>query len=256
MLILSTMDKKIEIKKYLPTLALAALLIAFSLFAFFAPRRETPEPVAANFDAEAERAFVACEAYVASHGFTTELTGTLKAKVFGVPYTQKVTGSRTVRGDDAVDVSESYSAFVKAGLRREKHGDRFLVSVGKYKKKKFNYGEPDELSKAEYALAYGKASTGLVKYEFDGAVISAAAGDEEGVYVFSLDPKRATEFCKREVRTALEADEFPEYESVEITLRCVGDRPVSVTSRETFRIDKFGGTHVTAEYVETFVFDE
>ena len=110
-----------------------------------------------------------------------------------------------------------------------------------------------EYTEEDYIAAYGKPFIGLIKYELDGAVISSRK-IADGEYEYELDPSRATVYAKNEVRTTIDAKSFPEYRSVSFVLVTDGDRPVEVTTREKFKVDKFGGTTCTAEYKERFYF--
>ncbi len=204
-------------------------------------------------DCDAERALNNCIAYCDGRDFDTALDGKVKARVFGIPYTQSVTGGRSVRGGDCHDTAESSSAFVKAAIKKEYVGGRYFVTLGDYKKKRFVYGEPQEMNAAEYIASYGKPCVGLVKYELGGAVIeSKCLGN--GEYEFELDPSRATAYCRNEIKAALKSKSYPEYESVTLHLVADGEKPIKVTVTEKLRVEKFGGTFVTAEYTETFDF--
>lgn len=251
--------KKIE-KGFWLTLAFAVIIVILTGVAFLPSVIESRETsraatVSSEVDAEAMRVLGCCNAYAAANDFTTTMTGTVKAKVVGVPYTQKIQGGRNVSRDgDVTEVAESSSALVKAALKRERRDGKYYVSRGDYKNKAFRYNNEKSLSEKQYSAQYGQPFTGIVKYAMDNAVISATViGDN--VYKFVLDPAQSTLYSRNEVKTTLGSKSYPKYSRVEFTLTTDGDRPVKVTSVEKFRVDKFGGTNCTAEYTETFHFN-
>lgn len=251
--------RKIE-KGFWLTLALAVIIIILTGVAFLPTvfaNRETTRAATASYevDGEAMRMLGCCNAYAAANGFTTTMTGTVKAKVVGVPYTQKIHGGRTVDKDGGyTEVAESTSALVKAALKRERRDGKYYVSRGDYKNKAFRYNTEKPLSEKNYTARYGQPFTGIVKYKLDDAIISATAVGNN-VYKFVLDPAKATFYSRNEVKTTLGGKSYPKYSRVEFTLTTDGDRPVKVTTVEKFRVDKFGGTDCTAEYCEIFNFN-
>lgn len=247
------------VKKVLPLVVIAALLLALMTAALLpaARRAETENTALAamSVDGEAMQKLTAADAYARGHAFTTEMHGVIKARVFGIPYSQKVKGRREVDGDTFTDLAESKSAFVKAGVKKTCANGAFGVARGDYKKGGFVYGKEKTYDRDGYESAYGKPYTGIVKYELKGSVTDAKK-NADGTYTFVFDPRRATAYSRNEVRTTLGGKSYPEYESVSLTLTVDGERPVKVTVREKFTVDKFGGTHCTAEYTETFDFGE
>lgn len=243
------------VKRFAPIAVIAVLLIVLMAAAIVpaARRARSVEVAAENVSGEAVQKLFAADAYARSHEFTTTLDGIIKARVFGVPYSQRVSGGRVVRGDEFTDLAESKSVLVKAGLIRKYENGVYSVAKGKYKKKSFVYDDVKKYDRAGYEAAYGKPCTGLVKYELDGA-ISEARKNADGSYTYVLDSRRATEFSRNEVKTALGSKSYPTYESVTVILYVDGERPVKATVKEKFRVDKFGGTACTAEYTETFEF--
>ncbi|MCH5154638.1 MAG: hypothetical protein J1F71_05445 [Clostridiales bacterium] len=236
-------------------LLIAALFCVALLPTVLEKQKRTEAAAEVSVDAEAMRILGCCNAYVAANGFSTAMSGSVKASVVGVPYTQKIKGGRQVSADGSfTDTAESKSALVKAAVKREYRDGSYIVSRGEYKKKAFKYGKGEKLSKSNYVSKYGKPFTGIVKYNTDGAVISAQAVGEN-VYKFVLDPVKSTAYCRNEVKTVLGGKSYPTYKSVEFTLTTDGEKPIKVVSVEKFRIDKFGGTDCTAEYTENFVFN-
>lgn len=206
-----------------------------------------------SHDGNAERALNNCVSYCQGRDFDTALSGKVTAHVFGVPYSQSVTGERIVRGDSVVDRAESASAFVKAAIKKTYSEGRYFICKGEHKRKEVMYAEPKELSMDEYISSYGKPFLGLLKYELSGAITgSKQISDNE--YEYTLDPSRATMYSRNEVKTALGGKSYPTYESVTVKLFTDGERPVKVTAYEKLRVEKFGGTKCTAEYIETFSF--
>ncbi len=242
----------------LPIVAVLVLLIAMMSIAMIKDRDKTAPAARASAAAIEPQAIVAlhtAEAYVQDNAFTAKMNGTIKARVFGIPYTQKVHGERTCADGDYDERAESVSALVKAAVKRRVEDGKYFTAQGKYRRKSFDYGDPAEMSREDFVASYGKPCLGVVKYETDGA-ITEAKRVEDGVYSFTLDVKRATEYCKNAVRTMLKGDSYPEYEEVKFTLYMDGNRPTRVTGVEKFRVDKFGGTHCTVEYTEEFSFDK
>lgn len=247
-----------KFKKALPSLALLALVVLLAGLSFLPAVRKTPKTAATSaggVDGEALRVLESCRAYAAVHDFQTVMNGKIKAKVFGVPYTQNVHGTRRVCGEEFADVTESVSAFVKAGIKRACADGKYTAARGKYKNKAFVYGAPDSLDRDGYVAAYGMPATGLVKYNLDDSIIVAECVGEN-VYRYVLDVRRATQYSRNEIKTMLGSKSCPDYESVEFTLTADGERAVKITATEKFRVDNFGGTHCTAQYTEVFEYAE
>ncbi|MDE6401127.1 MAG: hypothetical protein K2L54_00775 [Clostridiales bacterium] len=245
-------------KKAIPSLVLLGFIVLLAGLSFLPAVRNSQKaaPVSAGgMDGEALRVLESCRAYAAVNDFQTEMNGKIKAKVFGVPYTQNIHGTRSVRGEDFTDVTESVSALVKAGIKREGINGKYSAVRGDYKNKSFVYGVPTQCERDEYIAAYGMPATGLVKYKLDDSIIVAEQVGEN-VFRYVLDVRRATQYSRNEVKTTLGGKSYPEYESVEFTLTIDGDRAVKITSTEKFRIDKFGGTHCVAQYTEVFNYSD
>lgn len=245
-------------KKFWLTIALAMLIVVLAGMAFLPTvlsKRTTTQAISARtVDSEAMRVLGCCNAYVAANGFKTTMSGSIKANVIGVPYTQKIHGNRTVDGNSYLEVAESVSALVKAAVKRERRDGAYYVSRGTYKNKAFKYDDEQKLSRSSYVAQYGQPFTGVVKYNLENA-ITQAIKTNENTYKYTLDPNRATLYSRNEVKTTLGGKTYPHYKSVEITLVTDGDRPIKVTSTEKFSINKFGGTDCTAEYIEVFHFN-
>ena len=247
----ATSDK---LKKVLPSLILLAVIVLLAGLSFLPPLRYASRVsgvTAQGVDQEAMRVLDVCKAYAENNDFESSMNGKIKAKVFGIPYTQKIKGKRTVSGENFCDVAESVSALVKAGIKREGVDGKYTASRGDYKNNGFVYKSGREYDKDGYVAAYGRPFTGIVKYELDGAIISAEQLSED-TFRYTLDARRATAYARNEVKTTVGGDKYPEYASVQFTLTFDGTRAVKVVSREKFRIDKCGGTDCTAEYTEVF----
>lgn len=253
------MEKAVKSRKGLWIAVISAVVILLLGGLSFLPsirggsRATAVSYAAMNNDEGALCALGCCQAAVATRAFETSMTGAVKARVFGLPITQRVTGGRTVDGENFCERAESVSAFVKAGMLRECREGTLGAVRGAYKHKRFEYGKVQPLSRDSFIETYGKPNTALVKYELEGAVISAETIGEN-TYRYVLDPTRATAYCRNEVRTLLGSKSYPKYESVEFTLVTDGEFPLSVTVKEKFEADKFGGTKCSAEYTEVFTF--
>ena len=244
--------------KILPSVILLALIALLAGLSFLPSVRKASSVAVSSedrLDAEAVRVLGCSRAYVDGHDFSTVMRGAIKAKVLGVPYTQNVTGSRRVCGDEFSDVTESVSAFIKAGIKRECVGGELFAARGDYKDKAFVYGAPARLDREKYIATYGMPATGLVKYDLDNALVSAESLGK-GKYRYVLDARRATKYSRNEVKTTVGGKSYPEYESVEFTLTFDGERAVKITVKEKFRVDKFGGTHCVAQFTETFEYPQ
>ena len=212
-------DRTEVFKKVLPSLLLLMVIIVLAALSFIPAFNSAPSAIvrSAAVDDSALAALSSCRAYLDGHDFKTASTGEIRAKVFGIPYAQKLKGGRTVCGDCVVEFGESASAFAKAAVRTEYRDGAYYAVRGDYKAKSFVYGEPCELSRADFYGAYGKPASGLVKYELDGAIVSAEQRGDN-TYLFVLDPSRAVEYSRCAVKTALGSSAFPEYSRVEFTL--------------------------------------
>lgn len=245
-----------KLKKVLPSLVLLAVIALLVGLSFTVSHPVTTVTAAEHtLDPEAVRVLEECRAYAGSHDFETELDGKIRARVMGVPYVQKLHGGRKVEGEDFSETAESVSALVKAALKKQCKGGEYSVTHGEYKKKRFSYGAGETLSREDYIKSHGMPSTGLVRYELDGAVLGAEKTGEN-TYTYTLDVRRATAYCANEVRTTLGSKKPPEYSSVSFTLTCVDGRAEKIVSEEKFRVDKYGGLTCTAEYTETFTYIE
>ena len=251
-----TSKAKTRLKVAIPSAILLAVLAAFIAIAFIAPSNTASATPSSNVvDHDAVRVLNNCAAYAASHDFETSMTGTVKAKVFGIPYKITVDGHRTVEDGNLESVAESVSAFVKAGVMRRVEGGKLYSANGTYKNRCFTYSEPREYSFDDYVASFGKPDLGLVKYELNGNVVSAEKVSPTS-YRFTLDPNRAARYSRNEVKTTLGTDKLPDYELIEISLEVDGNKPTRVTVHETFSVDKFGGTRCDASYTETFTFKD
>lgn len=244
-----------KLKIIMSTVAVAFIALLIGLAFLPAVRGGATVAVAyAERDGEAMRVLGCCRAYAATHDFQTTIEGKIKARVFGIPYTLEVRGGRNVNGDEFCDVQESVSALVKKGLKRRCVGGEYFATIGEYKNKSFVYNESSAVPREQYIAEYGMPSVGICKYSLDDSVISATcAGD--GVYVFKLDPHRAAAYSRNEIKTLLDCA-YPEYESVELTVVSDGERVLKVTACEKFRVNKFGGTHCTLTFGETFSYPQ
>ncbi len=246
-----------RLRTVVPTIVLF-LLIILLVGAAFIPSVRGKSSVTASYsyesDPEAIRALNGARAFAAANDYRTEMSGSVKARVLGIPYSQKITGKRTVNGDGNTDTAESVSAFVKAAIKREHNEKGYFVTRGVYKNKSFTYGTPKIMERNEYIAAYGKPFTDIVKYDLDNTVISAKCVGSN-TYKFVLDPSRSTEYTRNEVKTTLGGKSYPKYEHVEFTLITDGEKAVKVTTHEKFEVDKFGGTSCTAEYTEKFIYE-
>lgn len=243
----------------LPTVLLIAFIVLLVGLAFL-PKAMTAgrSAVAANarlneFDPEAVRTLAHCERYAAESEFTADMNGTVKARLCGIPYKQGISVKREVTKDGFTEKMESVSAFVKAALRRGCDGGKYTVSRASYKQKRFVYAEPTEMTREQYVAAYGMPNNALTKYVTNGTLLSATRVDEH-TFRYVLDPDRATELSRNEVRTLLSSAAYPKYRSVELTVTVDGDRATKTVAVEKFSVDKFGGLDCTATYTETFTY--
>ncbi len=247
-----------KIKRIIPSACLLLLIVAMVAAAFLPPvRGGGAAPAAATentrTDVEAMRALGDACAFAARNDFSVKTSGEIKAKAFGIPYTQRVKGGRSVKGGVFSEYAETTSAFVKSAFRKKSVAGGVEVSRGEYKGKKFVYGKPKLMSRENYEKTYGKPATGIVRYEIDGTV-KRAEKIKDGVYKYTLNPKSAAMFTRNEVKTLTKSKKHPVYESVSFTLYLDGDRPVKVCSKEVFRADLCGGLRCTATYTENFDF--
>ena len=256
------MDKSViigRLKRATPSLILLGIVLLLAGLSFLPAIRggisnTAVSAKAGELDAEAMAALTRCVDYAAENGFTAKLTGKVKARVCGIPYSQSMSGERTVHGDDFTQTAESKSALVKAALKRGCSCGKYTAAQGTYKSGGFVYETPAELDRDRYVAAYGLPFTGIVKYDLDGAITDAERIDEN-TYRFTLDVAKATEHSRCEVKTLLKSGEYPEYSSAEFTLVTDGTRAVKITSNEKFVVQKFGGTSCDAEYTEVFYYD-
>lgn len=248
-----TTEAKARLSAVIPSLLLLSVLAIFIAIAFAPPARTAGAATTSGTDPDAVRALNNCTAYTASHDFETQLSGTIKAKVFGIPYKISVSGGRVISDGDAVSTAESVSAFVKAGIKRKVSDGKLYSYDGTYKRKNFSYSNPKEYSYNEYVAKFGKPELGLVKYELNGNILSAVKLSDNS-FRYTLEPKRAAKYCSNEVKTTLDVNKSPVYDLIEVTLDTDGKRPSRVTIHEIFTVDKFGGTRCDAVYTETFSF--
>ncbi len=249
-----TSSVKARLKAVIPSAFLIVLLTVFIVIAFIPSARTANATPSTAVDREAVRVLNNCRAFAAAHNFETQMSGTIKARVFGIPYKITASGGRTVKDGNLESVAESVSAFVKAGVKRQVKDGKLYSSNATYKRKSFSYAEPQEYSYGDYVSKFGKPDTGLVKYELDGNILSAEKTSDT-TFRFTLE-QRAAKYSGNEVKTTLGVDKPPEYELIELTLDTDGDKPKRVTVHEIFTVDKFGGTRCDATYSETFTFKD
>lgn len=253
------MEKAQKVRRILPSACIALFIVAMVAVSFLPPVRgaavvpAAAEPHRESLDMEAMTALGDACAFAACNDFSVKTSGEIKAKAFGIPYTQKVIGGRSVKGGVYTEYAESKSAFVKSAFRKKSVAGGVEVSRGEYKNKKFVYGKPKFMASDAFEKSYGKPATGIVRYELDGTV-KCAEKVKDGVYKYKLDAKRAAQYTRNEVKTLTKSDKHPVYESVSFTLWLDGSRPVKVCTSEVFRADICGGLRCTAKYTETFDF--
>lgn len=236
--------KRLYLFSLIAVLAIASLV--FPIVGFTAHA----EPVASSsLDAEAMSALSSCIEYAEAHDFSVKLTGTVKARVFGIPYTQTVYGTRVKSGDSYCETVESISAFVKAALKKTVESGKYFAANGKIKRGKAHYSAPVEYSRDEFRALYGKPDPSFLPYVTDDTVLSARKAGE-GVFEFELSPDGATALSRNSVKTMLGGKSYPSYSSVSVTLTVRDGKPFRTECREKFRINKFGGTNCSAVYIE------
>ena len=248
--------KKEIFKKILPSLLPLALIVLLAGLSFIPAARSAgagATRVGDSVEPEAVAVLRACVDYARDYAFSSATNGEIKAKVFGVPFSQSVEGTRKVHGVTFECVTESVSALVKAGVKRTGDGNVYTVAKGEYKNKKFEYADGREMTCAEYTEHCGAPPLGIVCYELDGAIIAARKISDES-FSFVLDPVLSTVQRRNEIKAALGCE--PKYTAVEFTLVTDGTRAFSVTATEKFSIDKFGGADCTAVYTEKFAYSE
>ncbi len=232
---------------------IAVLAIVFAVFPFGAVVAHAEPDASPSLDAEAMSALSSCFEYAETHDFSVKQTGTVKARVFGIPYTQTVVGTRIKSCDSYCETVESVSAFVKAALKKTVEFGRYFAARGKIKRGKAHYSAPVEYSRDEFSALYGKPDPSFLPYVADGTVL-AARKVGEGVFEFDLSPDGATALSRNAVRTMLGGKSYPSYSAVSVTLTVRDGKPLRTESREQFRINKFGGTNCTAVYIEDWKF--
>lgn len=249
--------RKIIRKTALSTFSFFSLVVLIAGLAFLPSVRNVGTAqvaYAVELDGEAMSVLNGCIARAAVGEFQTSMSGVVKARVMGIPYTQKITGARHICGDTFTDTAESISTFVKAAIKREYTLESgFSVLRGEYRRGAFVYGAPQSYTRDEYISTYGMPSTGIVKYDLDNSIVCAVK-ESESRYKYVLDAERATHYSRNEVSALLGGGQYPVYESVEFTLVADGNKVTEITCRENFRVNKFGGVSCKAEYTEKFIY--
>lgn len=230
---------------------IAAVICACTAAVFSAAEVSCCTAHAAAADAAAVRALSNCANYAYTHAFETTVTGSIKAKVFGIPYKQTVTGTRSVNGETVLEEYRTVSAFVKTAIKKQCGKDEYSRSTGEYKRGEFVFSPPVIMTRGEFIEKCGMPNTGLVKYETANSITSAECADNR--YSFELDPSRATRYTNNEICSALNVQSV-RVDSVRITVYTDGEKPLKVETEERFFVDKFGGVACTAQYCETFTF--
>ena len=248
------MENTVSKNKILTALAAGAVIVVLMGLAFLPlSNRADTDALAAGREVkgDAVQALYDCAEYAERNGFNAELTGTVKARVVGVPYTLNVRGERRVNGAEFASVRESVSPAVKRGYKTECVEGEYRVYRGTFDKAtgEFVYGTPETIDKTSFTATYGDPSA-LFRYNIDGNILSAERVGEN-VYRYTLDPV-AADSCKAEVGMLAKCKTPPEYNSIELTLITDGTRAVKISAVEKFRLDKLGGVDCVAEYEENF----
>ena len=115
-------------------LLIAALFCVALLPSVLNKQKKTEADTLGSVEPEAMRVLGCCTAFIGANDFSTTMSGSVKASVVGVPYTQKINGRRTVGANTFTDIAESKSALVKAAVKREYKDGSYYVSRGEYKK--------------------------------------------------------------------------------------------------------------------------
>lgn len=229
-------------------------------------------PVSSDPSKESDLDNLAYLAYKLQHSeFYSQTTGTAKASISGIPYTQYVNDYRIVTKDGMLQQTISYSSMKSFALQKYYFDDKIIERAGTA----INGGtdanwEDTALRAITYAYSneiYGWTPDQISAYilcsDLDLSTILSTErldNDSNGNYVikYVLNPETAPYYYQRQVKTYADASTYPGYLSVELTYTFDSNwNIISCHSSETYKIGMFGMVlQITTDLLETFTYGE
>lgn len=203
------------------------------------------------------------QAFSEEENYVSETTGSVKAKVFGLNYTQTVYNKRYKLGEKLLVAATSKSSLVNVAEERYYSAGEALIrrqtSASKINGDDTEWkGSPERLSYAEYVEKYGLYPTEPTDHIVDeDTVLSAECSAFEGGYRLevSLDADKSTEYYKRQVKTMASAGDYPKFKSVSLVYYFGGDfRIARADISEVYEIKKFGNITCRAAMSVAFAY--
>ena len=215
------------------------------------PTVRTPE----NFSADSNL-FICAKILSDAESFRTETTGTVKSFVF----TQNIAAKRYVSGGKVFKESLS-DGIVKLGEQTFVSGDNYMirkasdvksVSEVEWEQSAANY------SRESFLDRYGSVQNGLSGYVLNSDTVALATRLDDGegdlfVFQYVLDSELSTVNIKKEMATCAKSSDFPEFESIELTVTMTdGWLPVSIEYVAEYYVKRLGGVKCVEHLVENF----
>lgn len=211
-----------------------------------------------------ENLYIANKLVLNTKHYKTISTGTVKAKVLFVNYSQSVNNIKIVNDEEVFTQAISYSMIKKVGVERFISAERYFTcqaeSIEAVDKATWK-DKIEEHNKDDFLSLYGATPFGLSIYRFTDETIidSELLSYQDGVYNYQyvLDPNQSTELYKYELRTMSGASDFPEF--ISITYEVMMDekwRVLEVKISENYRVDIFGEITCTGVLTEKFEYSQ
>ncbi|MBP5307595.1 MAG: hypothetical protein J6Z34_00480, partial [Clostridia bacterium] len=196
------------------------------------------------------------EVFSAQTNYKSVMNGEVTAKVLGFPYEQKIYNRRDFSDGKLLVLASSKSAIVNVAEERYYGADsvriRRQTSASEINGDDTVWeGAPEELSKGDYIEKYGLYPAKTTDYVINAETVLSAVKETfaDGVTAVnvSLDPDKATEYYKRQVKTMASSGSYPVFKTVALAFYTDAyDRVTRVEINETYDIKKIGNLTCTA----------
>ncbi|MDR2201298.1 MAG: hypothetical protein LBP26_00815 [Clostridiales bacterium] len=148
--------------------------------------------------------------------FSSSTAGTVTAKVALIAYKQNVSGLRVKKDSAVFHEALSSSALKSVAVQKFVSGNVRLNRVGAVKKDSVSWGAVTELTERGFNSLYGIAPFEICNYAVSDDTVTDY-GVADGEYYLVLNPAKAAEYYKYEMRNMGGASDYPEFSSIRLS---------------------------------------
>lgn len=195
--------------------------------------------------------------------YSTTMTGTAKANVIGINYTQSTINTKVVNDDEAFLEAISLSKLMKVAEQRYVTPNSYLIRKGKnVSEDGASYDQSiSSLGKENYLNKYGNLPYSMSQYILnDEAILSGtlvSSTEDTFTYYYEFEPEFSTIKYARTVMTMGGASSLPTFSKATMTV--VMDQTwhvISIDTDEIYDLAIFGNLTIHATASEVFTFHE